>query len=136
MRKVPSSCSLRMISGIALCAATLALFTQASPKESVRAELIRLQKQTGLSLVSFGGGGGGGDLDVIMFASRRLEDRQLLKGENVGEGSISSDGAAIAFELRRKTGQSFSTPYVTKLSVDQNSSLGSVHFLINAQIGI
>jgi hypothetical protein len=103
------------------------MLAQASTKESVRAELIRLQKQTGLSLVSFGGGGGGGggNLDVVMFASRQLEDRQLLKGENVGEGAISSDGSALAFELRRKTGRTFSTPYVKELP-EIGSRLGIV----------
>src|SRR6267378_7250434 len=115
MRKVPSSHWFRLIGEVALCAVAVVAFAQASTKESVRAELIRLQKQTGLSLVSFGGGGGGGNLDVVMVAKRQLEDRQLLKGENVGEGAISSDGSAIAFELRRKTGRTFSTPFVKEV---------------------
>jgi Tol biopolymer transport system component len=106
---------LRLIGGMAICVVALVVLAQASAKESVRAELVRLQEQTGLSLVSFGGGGGSGNLDVVMFDSRRLEDTQLLKGENVGQGSISSDGSAIAFELRRKTGRTFSTPYVKEV---------------------
>jgi Tol biopolymer transport system component len=115
MRQAPSSRSLRLLGGIALSAATLAVFTQAAPKESVRAELSRLQKQTGLSLVSFGGGGGGGNLDIVMFDSRHLTGKQMLKGENVGEGAVSSDRTTIAFELRRKTGRTFSTPYVKEV---------------------
>jgi len=110
MRKARPSCRSRVIGGIALCATTLAVIAQASSKENVRAELIRLQKQTGLSLVSFWGSGGGGNFDVVLFASRQLKDRHVLTGENVGEGAISSDGSVIAFELRRKTGRTFSTP--------------------------
>jgi hypothetical protein len=125
MRKVPSSHWFRLIGEVALCAVAVVALAQASTKESVRAELIRLQKQTGLSLVSFGGGGGGGNLDVVMVAKRQLEDRQLLKGENVGEGAISSDGSAIAFELRRKTGRTFSTPFVKEVP-EIGSRLGIV----------
>lgn len=121
MHRAPFSRWLWLISGVALCAVTLAVFAQASAKESVRAELDRLHRQTGLSLASFGGG----TLDMVMFASRRLEDRQLLKGENVGEGEIASDGSAIAFELRRRTGRTFSTPYVKEVP-EIGSRLGIV----------
>jgi len=94
---------LRLIVGMALCAIAVVLFAQAPTKENLRAELIRLQKETGLSLVSFGGGGGRGYLDVVMFASRRLTEKELLK-ENVGEAAMSLDGSAIAFGLHRETG--------------------------------
>jgi Tol biopolymer transport system component len=86
------------------CAAALASFSQASTKESVRAELIRLQNQSGLSLISFEGAGRNGNLYAFAFASRSLSEKHILKEENVGEGAISSDGTEIAFELRRKTG--------------------------------
>src|SRR5436309_366803 len=108
MYRALSSRWLRLIVGTAFCAVALVVFAQASAKENLRAELIRLQKQSGLSLVSFGGGGG--NLYVVLFTSRHLAEKQFLKGENVGDGSVSSDGRAIAFELRRKTGQTFSTP--------------------------
>ncbi len=39
----------RLIAGMGFCAVALALFAQASPRESVRAELIRLQNQSGLT---------------------------------------------------------------------------------------
>src|SRR6266446_1586301 len=103
MQKETFTRLLRLIGGMAICVVALVVLAQASAKESVRAELVCLQEQTGLSLVSFGGGGGSGNLDVVMFDSRHLAEKQLLK-ENVGEGAISWDGSAIAFELRREIG--------------------------------
>lgn len=99
---------LRLVGGMAFCAVAAIVFAQASTKENVRAQLIRLQEQSGLSLISFGGRGG--YLDVVMFKSRKLAEKELLKGANIGEGVVSPDGSAIAFELRRKTGRTFSTP--------------------------
>ncbi len=61
-----------------------------------------------MSLVSFGRGSG--YLDVVTFKSRTLAGKELLKGENIGEGVVSPDETEIAFELRRKTGRSLSTP--------------------------
>jgi hypothetical protein len=110
MNKAPSPHEFLLKGGMAFCVFVIVAFAQASTRESVREELIRLQQQTGISLVSFGGGGGSGHINVVMMASRHFEDRQLLKGENVGEGVVSRDGSAIAFELRRKTGRTFSTP--------------------------
>jgi Tol biopolymer transport system component len=110
MWKAPSSHWCWLTSGVAFCAVALAMFAQASTRESVRAELIRLQKQSGLSLVSVEGGGRGGELYVVMFASRNLAGKQFIRGENAGEGAVSSDGKAIAFELRRETERTFSTP--------------------------
>jgi hypothetical protein len=49
----------------------LATFAHAT-KESVRAELIRLQEQNGLSLISFDGGGRTGVLSLVLFATRSL----------------------------------------------------------------
>ncbi len=103
MRNVPSPRCLRLIRGMAFCAAALAMFAQASTKENLHAELIRLQNQSGLSLVSFEGAGRNGNLYVVAFATRSLSEKRLLKDENVGEGAISSDGTKIAFELRRQT---------------------------------
>jgi WD40 repeat protein len=88
---------------MAFCAAALAMFAQASTKENLHTELIRLQNQSGPSLVSFEGAGRNGNLYVVAFATRSLSEKRLLKDENVGEGAISSDGTEIAFELRRQT---------------------------------
>ena len=122
---VLSSRWLRLIIGMAFCVVALVMLAQASTRESVRAELIRLQEQTGLSLVSFGGGGGSGNLDVVIFDSRHVAEKELLK-ESVGEGAISSDGSSIAFELRRKTGRTFSTPSENEVP-EIGSRLGIVH---------
>lgn len=110
MHKDPFSPWLRPIVGMAFFAVALTVLTQASTKESIRAELTRLQKQGGLSLVSFEGGGRSGNLSIVLFANRSFSERHLLKNENVGEGSISLDGTEIAFELWRKTGQKLSAP--------------------------
>jgi len=86
------------------------VFAHASSKEKVRAELIRLQNQSGLTLISFEGAGPDGPVYVVAFGSRSLPERQLLKEKNGGVRAISSGGTEIAFERRRKTGQTFSTP--------------------------
>ena len=114
MQKETFARLLRLMGGMAICSVALVVLAQALAKETVRAELIRLQKQTGLSLVSFGGGGGNGHLDVVVLDNRHLTEKQLLK-ENVGDGEISSDGSTIAFELRRTTGRTFSTPSVKEV---------------------
>jgi Tol biopolymer transport system component len=102
MDKDRSSPWLLPMSVVTFCGLALAMFAHAT-REGVRAELIRLQKQNGLSLVSFEGGGRSGALSIVVFASRSLAERHVLKEENVGEGAMSSDGIEIAFELRRQT---------------------------------
>jgi Tol biopolymer transport system component len=59
-------------------------------KESVRAELIRLQKQTGLSLASLGFG-----LKVALFDKRTLVQSPISTGLAYVRGTISRDGAEI-----------------------------------------
>jgi Tol biopolymer transport system component len=100
---VQASRWLRLTVGMAFCAAALALSAQAPPKESVRTELIQLQNQNGLTLISFEGSGPDGPVYIVAFASRSLHEKQLLKGKNGGVRAIFSDGAGIAFEGRRKT---------------------------------
>jgi hypothetical protein len=69
-----------------LAGATLGV-TSAQPNESVRAELMRLQTRTGLTLAAFYSG----DLQVVLFSSR-----YLAKTDNhfdgLQSGLISSDG--------------------------------------------
>jgi Tol biopolymer transport system component len=118
-----SSRWLRLIVGMVFCAVVLAVFAQASTKESVRAELIRLQNQSGLTLISFEGAGNYGPVYIVAFASRSLPDMQLLKEGISGVRAITSDGTEIAFERRRRTGQTLSpaeskfAPYRTYLGV-------------------
>jgi Tol biopolymer transport system component len=95
---------------MAFSAAAVSVFAQASTRESVRAELIRFQNQSGLTLISLEGAGPNGPVYVVAFASRSLPERQLLKEKNGGVRAISSDGTEIAFEGRRKPGQTSSTP--------------------------
>jgi Tol biopolymer transport system component len=80
------------------------VLTHASAKEHIRAELARLQKQNGLSLVSFFGGAG--NLYVVTFENRSGSETNLgLNDKNVGGGAISPDGTEIAFQYRRPTGR-------------------------------
>jgi Tol biopolymer transport system component len=58
--------------------------------ESVRAELVRVQKQTGLSLASFGFG-----LDVVLFDKRTLVQIPISTGLAPVRGTISRDGTEI-----------------------------------------
>jgi WD40 repeat protein len=101
---------LRSAIGVVSCAVALVVFAQASPKESVRAELVRLQNQSGLTLISFEGAGSDGPVYIVAFADRSLPERQLLKEGISGVRAITPDGTEIAFEHRRNTGRTFSIP--------------------------
>jgi hypothetical protein len=85
-------------------------FSQSLPRENVRAELIRLQAQEGLTLAHFYRG-----ISFVNFAHRweTPTKESLVEGTGVElEGSITPDGNDIAFNLIR---------FVVK------SSLGIVH---------
>jgi Tol biopolymer transport system component len=58
--------------------------------ESVRAELVRVQKQTGLSLASLGFG-----LNVVLFDKRTLVQTPIPTGLALVRGTISRDGTEI-----------------------------------------
>jgi dipeptidyl aminopeptidase/acylaminoacyl peptidase len=62
----------------------------APPQESVREELIRLQKQTGLTLDSFGFG-----LEVVLFDKRTLVQIPISTGLAYVRGTLASDGTEI-----------------------------------------
>jgi Tol biopolymer transport system component len=62
----------------------------ARPQESVREELIRLQKQRGLTLASFGFG-----LDVVLFDKRTPVRLPISTGFALVRGTISRDGTEI-----------------------------------------
>ena len=96
---------LRMAIGTGLCAVALACGAPEPTREPVRAELARLQKQTGLSLVYFDT-----SIDTIVFEDRSLSPGKKLSlpGSPTG-GTISPNGEEVAFsywnpESRTKLG--------------------------------
>jgi len=115
----------RTLLAVPFATVAFALLMHASPRDSVRGELIRLQNQSGLTLISFEGSGPGGPVYVFDFASRSLPDRKLLKAEMGGVRAITPDGTKIAVELRREMGQVFSTP-AGKMFPQYRTSLGIV----------
>src|SRR5258708_28637976 len=88
----------RISVGIVFYAFVLEAMQKISAKEQVRAELARMQKQTGLSLVSFHyGSGKAGILETVAFSSRYWSNtRPFLDEGKVDEGAISPDGSQIA----------------------------------------
>jgi Tol biopolymer transport system component len=60
------------------------------PEESVQAELVRIQQQTGLSLASFGFG-----LNVVLFDKRTMVQIPISTGLALVRGIISRDGTEI-----------------------------------------
>jgi Tol biopolymer transport system component len=66
---------------------------QSSQKGSVRAELVRLQKETGLSLAYFYR-----SIEIVSFADRlELPGKEILSVGQATGGDISPDGTEIAF---------------------------------------
>lgn len=82
----------------------------AAPKESVHAELVRLQKQTGLSLVAFSSN----RLYTVVFEQRSLEAKPFPAKGSAVAGAISPDGNEIAFDLCPEPGFTHPTPYRTE----------------------
>lgn len=70
--------------------ASQTIAAEARPGESVQAELVRLQQQTGLSLASFGFG-----LNVVLFDKRTLVQVPISTGLALVRGTISRDGTEI-----------------------------------------
>lgn len=74
--------------------AAIGLSTYAAPRETVRAELTRLQKETGLTLSSFYR-----CVETVVFADRtQHEGKELLPVGTALEGAVSRDGMEIVFE--------------------------------------
>ncbi len=67
--------------------ASRAIAAEPRPEESVQAELVRLQQQTGLSLASFGFG-----LKLVLFEKRTLVQIPTSIGSAIVRGTISRDG--------------------------------------------
>ena len=92
---------------------TFTIAARPSPSESVRSELIRLQKQNGLSLV----GVRDNKIYTIAFAKHKLNKPKPLpiEGDLMG-GSVSEDGTKIAFDYCREPGLTHPTPERTECS--------------------
>lgn len=70
-------------------------------KEPVRAELVRLQKETRLTLASFSRA-----IEQVNFEDRSLSHgKELFPVGSAGEGALSRDGTQIAFDLMRSQGK-------------------------------
>jgi len=72
----------------------LGVSAQAIPKESVRAELVREQKENGLTLASFYR-----SVETVRFADRSTSTGKELLPTGAMEGAISRDGTEIAVEF-------------------------------------
>lgn len=108
MRKDPTVRWREMTLGLVICAITLVFPVEATAQESVRAELIRLQKQNGISLVSQRDN----KVYTIDFAKRRLRESKPLPGSGTaGNGYFSEDGIKVAVALCREPGITHPTPY-------------------------
>ncbi|MGH9773931.1 MAG: TolB family protein [Candidatus Acidiferrales bacterium] len=66
----------------------------ASPRESVRAELVRLQAQTGLTLASYYRG-----LDLVSFNKREMIQGKEVRLGYALDGAVSRDGNEIAVQM-------------------------------------
>jgi hypothetical protein len=86
------------------CGSLVRSSAPASPRETVRAELVRLQAQDGLTLASFYRG-----IETVKFADRsqvQSKDSFGGAGGTAGLGAISRDGAEIAFDFHSRFGDS------------------------------
>lgn len=70
------------------------VFSQALLGQSVRSELIREQKENGLTLASFYR-----SVETVSFADRSISERKGSLVDGAQEGAISRDGTEIAFDL-------------------------------------
>lgn len=79
--------------GLMSCAIGISLLVRLSLKESVRAELIQRQRQTGLTLAYFYR-----SIDTVLFADRSVSPgKEILPAGQAAGGAISPDGTEIAF---------------------------------------
>jgi Tol biopolymer transport system component len=100
-----------MTLGLVICAITLVFPVEATAQESVRAELTRLQKQNGISLVSQRDN----KVYTIDFAKRSLRESKPLPGSGTANsGYFSEDGTKLAVALCREPGITHPTPYTTE----------------------
>jgi WD40 repeat protein len=83
---------------------------QAPQVSTLRGELIRLQKESGLSLVSIQDN----KIRAVSFADRKLKQvREVVKQVSGLDGTISPDGAELAFSFCSEPELQHPSPYVT-----------------------
>ena len=92
---VPSRIMPRLLYALSIFV-VLGVSAQAIPRESVRAELAQLEKQTGLILTAYYDG-----LQVVSFKNHRKYNGKKLVPMEEGADAISPDGTEIALELVR-----------------------------------
>ncbi len=90
---------------------------QAPKVSALRDELIRLQKESGLSLVVIQDN----RIRAVSFADRALKEvREILKSGTALEGTISPDGAELAFDFCSEPGLQHPLPNVTMCGGREN----------------
>ncbi|HXZ13293.1 MAG TPA: hypothetical protein VEG64_12970 [Candidatus Sulfotelmatobacter sp.] len=81
-----------------------------APAESLRDELIRLQRSAGLSLVAVDGN----KIYTVNFEARTLRERTIFSSKGTPEhGALSPDGTKVAFALCPEPGLTHPTPFKT-----------------------
>jgi WD40 repeat protein len=101
---------LRKVGLLAVCAGGILILAYVGVRESIRAELIRMQKQTGLSLVSIRDN----KIYRVDFAVRgAVIAKKIASRGTVTSGAISDDGTKIAANLCREPGFTHPTPNET-----------------------
>jgi hypothetical protein len=74
--------------------ASQTIAAEGRPRESIQAELVRLQQQTGLSLASLGFG-----FNVVLFDKRTLVQIPIRTGSALLRGTVSRDGTEMIVSL-------------------------------------
>jgi hypothetical protein len=89
----------------------LAITVRPSSSESVRSALIKLQRTTGLTLISEREN----KIYTVDFAKHKLgQPKPLPSSGTAGEGTLSEDGTRVAVSLCRQPGITHPTPYRTE----------------------
>jgi Tol biopolymer transport system component len=101
MGKQASFDLLRIVSAPVVCVLALSFTMQSSPRESVRAELVRLQKQTGLTLATVEGGIRIVSFDkrVVFYGKNLYRTTEFQVARTMGQGVVSRDGTEVAATL-------------------------------------
>ena len=82
------------VNSIRIACLACALLALAAPQETVHDEIVRLQRQSGLTLAAYYRG-----LDTVVFSKRESFQGEELSSVKALEGVVSRDGTEIAFDL-------------------------------------
>jgi Tol biopolymer transport system component len=88
------------VNWIRIACLACALLALVAPRETVHDELVRLQRESGLTLAAYYRG-----LDTVVFSRRASLEGPELTTVKAGDGVVSRDGAEIAFDLWLPTGR-------------------------------